>query len=390
MEVSANVSGKKSTCECKPSYHNLSLVDLIHKIVNKNDRAAIEEFHKNRTLFSYNNGPPLLCIHYLNELRDSTVRRENHKLNALEIADIAYDLTLDKFTNLCDDTKSSVSVKNKGDSNMKREGPDCRLYFKAFLKCLDKSFEVTPPTSHLDEEARETRIIRGLVTRHFYFSCLEAERRVNRFWSRYNWKVNGRNICVWLPITLRGTSRREWLEKNIDDPNLPQLGGRQEIQAIINRKLVKERFVRIVDADHIITNEEFETWVGSNESFEISLAQAVAEEKSTNIQQQRRSIRNLGKEKLKQLILCIFNDIGYEDYRDGSIANDYDISKATFSRFAGSKWFEKIGGTEVVTIPDLWKNTAKILAGKPAFMETVVTSGVARRLEEILCLVEPK
>jgi len=51
-------------------------------------------------------------------------------------------------------------------------------------------------------------------------------------------------------------------------------------------------------------------------------------------------------------------------------------------------WFEKTGDNESVTMPDLWQNTAGVLAGNHVFMETVLTSGVAGKLEEVLGLIK--
>jgi len=88
------------------------------------------------------------------------------------------------------------------------------------------------------------------------------------------------------------------------------------------------------------------------------------------------------------LILQIFSDIALGEYEATQIAQHYGISKATLSRFAGSMWFEKTGDNKSVTIPDLWQNTAGILAGNHVFMETVLTSGVAGKLEEVLGLIK--
>ena len=96
----------------------------------------------------------------------------------------------------------------------------------------------------------------------------------------------------------------------------------------------------------------------------------VAEEKAANIQQQRRSIRKLGKTKLKKMILQIFGDIICDDYRDSEIAKDFGLTKATFSRFAGSRW-NQTG----FSIPDLWRNTAQVLIYHPIFRQVVKDTG---------------
>ena len=119
-----------------------------------------------------------------------------------------------------------------------------------------------------------------------------------------------------------------------------------------------------------------------------SLADTVAQEKIENIDELRPGIKKLGKRTIERLVLQIFSRISAGEYEAVRLAEQYGISKATFSRFAGSRWVEKIGDTDVVKIPDLWRNTAKILAGSRVFMETVLTSGFTCKLEEILAYIK--
>jgi len=48
----------------KARYRTLSLVNLIREIADKSDLQALHEFHNNRPVFSYNNGPPVVLIEY--------------------------------------------------------------------------------------------------------------------------------------------------------------------------------------------------------------------------------------------------------------------------------------------------------------------------------------
>ena len=363
----------------KMQYGNLSLVKLVKKIVDKGDRLALEEFHNNRTLFSYKDKPPLLFIDYLNELRDSTARRTWIAPKALELAERAYDITIDKFNNLHVKNKSSQKAKSKSDRNMKRRGPDCRLYFRAFLDQVAQLFKTKPPAGQIEEETRTAAVMQGLVSRHFYLSRLEAERKANPFWSRYYWKVKGRTICVCLPISLGGRERRAWLEKNIDKPNPRRSEERQRIQSIIDSKLPRERFVPLGDALHLPKEEELPLWSDSGKTFGASLAEVIAEEKARNISLQRPSIRHLGKQRLKRLILRIFNDLSSSQYEDGKVARDFALSESTFSRFAGSEWLRTKSA-----IPDLWLNTAEVLSTNPIFKEVAIGTAVWKQVEATL------
>lgn len=355
-------------------YRNLSLVNLVKRIADKGDRHALLEFHNHRTLFKCKGSPPLLFIDYLEKIRESTARRTWIATNSDEVANKAYDLTIDKFNNLPAKRKSSRKTKGKSD-NVERKGPDCRLYFKAFLNQVAQSFKTHPPANEIEEEARAAMIMKGLVSRHFSLSRLEAKRDANPFWSRYNWKVKGHTICVWLPVAIEGRERREWLKKNIDRPNPRQPEERERIQSIIDQKLPRERVVGLSAATDIQGEQQTSTWSNPGKTFETSLAEAVAEEKATNIQKQRESIRALGKKRLKQLILRIFKDLGGGQYEDKKVAGHFALKKATFSRFAGSRWLQ--GNS----IPDLWRNTAEVLSTHPSLKDVAIDTGMWKEVK---------
>jgi hypothetical protein len=221
-------------------------------------------------------------------------------------------------------------------------------------------------------------LLQGLVRRHFYMSLLEAERQADPFWSRYNWTVKGETICIWLPVSLERRKRREWLAKNIDDPDPLRSGERQRIQSIIGRNLVRERFVGF-STDHPSNKNNLMPCPDPGETSEISLADAVAGEKEKNICRLRPAIRALGKRRLKKLVLRIFKEISSGQYEDGKVARDFGLSKATFSRFAGSKWISKES-----SIPDLWQNTAEVLSTNPIFKGMAIGAGVWGQVKSTL------
>ncbi len=363
----------------KSRYRNLPLLKLVTKIVNKSDRRALQEFHTNRTMFHYSGGPPSLFIDYLNALRESIADRLWLAPNAFEVADKAYDLTIDKFNNLPGKNESSPKAEKITKLNMKRKGADCRLYFKAFLKRAAGPFAKESPASQIEKETRAAHIMQGLVKRQFYRSLLEAERNANPFWSRYNWRVNGGTICVWLPVSLAGRKRQKWLEKNIDDPDPEREGESERIQSIIDSNLVRERFVSLSKDTDDSKEEELIPVSNSNETIELSLYEEVAEEKIRTLPKQRRSIRALGERKLKHLILRIFEDLSNDRYEDKRVARDFGLSKATFSRFAGSRWLSVKSG-----IPDLWRNTAEIISKNETFKEAAKSAGVWEQVETAL------
>ncbi len=68
------------------------------------------------------------------------------------------------------------------------------------------------------------------------------------------------------------------------------------------------------------------------------------------------------------------------DYRDCVLARGFGLSKATFSRFAGSRWQIHSDGP----IPDLWANTAEVLAHHTPFIQAAKDAGVWPRVTKVL------
>jgi hypothetical protein len=300
--------------------------------------------------------------------------------NAFEIADKAYDLTMDKFTNMpsafesCGQSRQSVGRKPK------RSGPNCRYYFKAFLHRMEQEFANNPPGSKIEEEMKAAAVLQRFVRRHFLLSLLEAKRSTNEFWSRYNWQIGDNSICVWMPKFLKGKDRRTWLEKNVKDPDPVRPGERERIQRIIGGRFVNMAYIPLQDN---LTQDPSDTIIDElmgRSQFGFSLARFVADEKSADIENQRTSIKNLGKEKLKHLVLRIFEDLDADTFQDQQIARDFGLSKSSFSRFAGSRW----NVAESSTIPDLWLNTAQVLSTQPEFREAAIEAGVWKAVQKTL------
>jgi hypothetical protein len=357
--------------ERKNWYRSLPLIELVRRIVELNDRQALEEFHNNRCLFNYGEKRHLCFMNYLKELKNNVVESKRLRTNSLEVATNAFDLTVDKFINFPTRPHTPEFSNSNNTKKVDTGGPDCRLYFKAFLKFVKKSFTNKPAFSKLEAEARTAKIIQGFVRRHFFFSLHEAMRSANPFWSRYNWKIEKKYICVWLPKRLSGSERRKWLKKNIGDVKPGRTGEKQRIQAIINQKLIKERFVPLDDIEANPSKIDLDFSDFPHTNFKIKLAKAVAEEKARNLDKQRRSIKALGKSKLKKMIKQIFEDISFQEYNDSKVARDYGLTKSTFSRFAGSRWNQKDS-----PIPDLWRNTAHLLANNQEFKKIAVKAGI--------------
>ena len=65
----------------------------------------------------------------------------------------------------------------------------------------------------------------------------------------------------------------------------------------------------------------------------------------------------------------------------GPILETFSLSKAGLSRFASSRWHSKQG--DEVVVPDLWKNTAHLLARHRDFTEMAKQAGVWKKICQV-------
>ena len=351
-------------------YRSLSFMDLVTRVVQNEDRVALEEIHSRQMFYSPKRSR-LRLTEYLDFLRAWAARR-TWRSKPHETADKAYEVTLDKFSNIPNFYTNDQSMPSSCNVHLKRSGPDCRLYLKAFRNFITQEFTNTPPSGQLDEELRVAKALQKFIKRHFLLSLLDAERNGNPFWSRYFWDLNGHKVCLWMPRFIQGHQRRKWLQKNIPDPDLLKPGERERIQNIINHKFTHLAFVPFDENTPNPENNRFKPEEIDTEPFCQALPQMIAEEKTTNIKRQRRAIQKLGEPKLKALILKIFESLDIGNTPDRELAREFGLSKATFSRFAGSHWNKSDGNT----IPDLWQNTAQVLAMNPDFKDVVIAAGI--------------
>jgi len=350
----------------KGNKSTLSLIELIRSITDHSCRQALHEFHSNRTIFYLNGADPMLFVDYLIKLREKSLPPAQRTIQSLELADKAYDITLDKFSRLPASANTSEP----------EQGIDCRFYFQAFLEHAESLLISKHPADGFEQEIIAAHALQNFVRRHYYFSFIEAERQNSRFWTRYNWNICGHTLCIWLPIYISGLNRRKWLERNIDDPDPARPGERQRIQKIVDKKLAKPSLLYIDEKSKVATDNVPPLWDTDYENEDLLLGTVVAREKADNIEKQRRSIQRLGPEKLKQMIKRIFTDISSDNYNVGKIARDYGLSKSTFSRFAGSKWQNN------KKVPDLWQNTAQVLLTHPVFKEVLKISGMLKHIKD--------
>jgi hypothetical protein len=289
----------------------------------------------------------------------------------------AYNRTIDKFNNMPAPTD---------DEQLKPQGPNCRLYFSACFIYTTNLFKVKPPANAIQAEIISSEMLRRMINRQFYLSCLEARRKEYKFARRYHWRLPEGDLYLWLPFEIPRRRCRQWLEANIGEVNPLRHGEKERVQAIIDRLLSKRKIFFLSELYEVEEKlppgpDPLVSMMEDNISVE-GLASTVAEEKTENIEKQRRTIQLLGKEGLKKLIYTIFDALTHEKYVEHRIAASYGLSAATFSRFAGSHWNKNCD--DVNFVPDLWRNVAHTLVGHLRFVMAAKKAGVLKRVREML------
>lgn len=366
------LTSSKILTRARARYRRLPLVELIELIAHHGDLAALRELHEHRTIFHHKRGPGLRLVEYLQRLRESSVAQRLCGHNA-NILDRAYDLTNDKFSRL---PGNPASRGRRQAARGRQRGPDCRYYFRAFLEYVAQNAKTS--RSALEAELFAARRLQTFVYRHFLFSCKDAARQEPGASRTFFWRVNGRGIRVWMPSDMSRVQCKGWLKANVEAPDFRRPGERKRVQGIIDQRLGRPAVLRFSQAlgekAGRMSKCQSIPWSVQHEMSTGGLAAAVAREKAQAIHRQRPAIRRLGPDQLARMIRCIFEELAAGTYKDSEVAHEFGLSKPTFSRFAGSRWSRR--DTSATVIPDLWRNTAQVLAGNAVFTESAKAAGI--------------
>lgn len=385
-----NVQNKYKEADILRELKKVSTIQLVRNIVETSDSIALKVLLETRKLFRRNNTPPLLLPEYLLLLRNGIAHPDKFDKDIGELADCAYDLTLAKYSNLPNQAEKTQKLCRY---YLRFTAVDCRNYYRAFLNCLQHPLDNADIKTNYQEEFHAGRLLQNLVFKNFLRSKMEC-RRYQPFKIRYTWNVSGIKLHLWYPSSLKASEFRTWLEKHSDpiDPNNPN--EQERIQSLIYENFDRNFEVSLDDPDQSIQLPEGNSTSAiehqEGHQFTNDLAKAVANRKSENIHRLRPGIRKLGKKVVKQIISQIFEALAEGEYNLSDFARRYGLSKATLSRFAGSRWSEKLEDAEKTEIPDLWRNTVKILSENQAFMETVLTTGFASEIKTVLDMIGPE
>ena len=362
--------GLKSRIDCG----KLTLLQLIERIADSGDPGALEELHGERKIFYDQQKNTIHLAEYLAVLMNSRLAKFCCGGDSQIIED-AYNMTLDKFFNI---PARQASIQQQGP-----QGPNCRYYFNAFVKCAKKKLKENPPANAIEADIISAEILRRLITWHFFLSCKEAKRRAQKLRRRYMYEKDGRKIYLWLSWELGGHCR-QWLQTNIPDIDPHRPGEQQRVQAIIDKLLRETKIYYLSELNNVdekLPPSPYSVPSSIRDQITVKgLAEAVATEKAENINQQRRTIRQLGKAKLKQLIRTVFTQIGNDRYIEKDVACRFGLSLSTLSRFAGSHFHFTLDNDTVTQVPALWRNTAGVLSSHPDFVIAAEKAGVWKQV----------
>ena len=356
-----------SPAKCFRKYGDAPLSHLIEQIAGAADRQALCELQNHRTPCRLGGGPPLTVLGFIIAVFEmSWVYRLCGKDQM--VVERARDLTTDKFSRL----------KNKGHDG----GIDCQTCYFSVLQDI-RAWNTAHPRAHaLDQETAAACILRRNIQCHVRFSCKEVRRSCNPLRSRFAWRFPGGTIYVWIPTSLEGKHRRPWLEENIPNPNPSRPGERRRVQSIIDDRLGVPRIVGLSSDPSLDSarrgDDPSEMFRLEDDSQAVELGEVVAEEKVSRIQDLRLSIKALGPSRLKELILHIFRQLQTDDYNQSELAALHEIEEPSLSRFAGKNW------NDFSTVPDLWVNTAQVLASDERYVEAAIEAGVWNNVRTVL------
>ncbi|GMW03601.1 MAG: hypothetical protein AMXMBFR84_47350 [Candidatus Hydrogenedentota bacterium] len=351
-----------------------------------NDR-AINELLDHRTPFVWKGSEVFIGLYHLvaNGIERCASLSPRHRT---EILDAARDLTLDKFTNLPPEALPEKFRKSApvGTEDLQGEEEaihwpktDRRKYYKALANAVLADQEVNRAQNSLERESAVCAVFQRFVLRHIGLSLQEATRKSrNPFESRYAWNIPGKGtITVYLPKYLSGPQRPAWLRENVEDPCPGRRGERERVQSIIDERLAIPCFVSDPEIELGCTASAMPNPrdLAARSGYP-DLARYFAEEKATCIDALKPSIRKCGADGVRSLVMARMQGLATDQKNDAALAREAGVSKAAYSRFAGSKWNS--------AMPDLWRNVAREISRDPILREMAERAGVYRAAVEAL------
>ena len=345
-------------------YAETPLPELVDLVLAGNQQAHAELVAHRRCCRV--GGEPVALYECIHRVR---AEAEQRGLDEAWVLERAADLTVDKFQNRPRDESDN--------------GPDCRYYLKAYRRHLTQKLNDASGLTALRREQIAEQLLEKLVRRHFTLSLREVRRRGQPRMRAFTWHVGNGELQLHIPARLDDQHARRWLWQRFGEAVDPaQPGEAARLQRRIDAELRPAQTSRVDPvsaADAASVDPQTLPFDIEAQLSAAGLGATVAKEKSHQIDKQRPAIRALGRANLEQLIRQIFQQLADENYRPAELASRYGLSKATLSRFAGMRWLNQANPQ----VPELWRNTARILAHDARFREATEAVGLWDRVASV-------
>ena len=365
-------------------YTHLPLSELCGLIADS-DMLAMQEFMEHRRPFEIATGERVGFVPYVKLLRKQ--RLETYLRDSL--VECAFDLLTDHFTNIPTEEDHDGRQENRQDLGGGHQGEDCavdnededqplridcRHYYRGYVSQVASDFRKVPPVGEVERELREAEHLRRFVLHQLKYCFKEAPRMTNPLLNRYEWKMGQKkSLWLWFPKSFGGSRRKKWLEEHVGHPDLSNPWEKERVQDLIDQSLGPQV---LVPADGSIANR----LAGDLPAPDSTVRKAelkkmrclIADEKAARVNDQRRAIRNLGKKKLRELVLAVLENWDTEEISGKDLARQFGLSPPTLSRFAGKN--RKKGP------PDLVVNIACIMKADANFMKAAREAGFLDRV----------
>ena len=343
------------------NYCHYNIPELAMCIVENSDTRAIDEL--SARVICIKNGNELNLPRYLESLKES---KRPGLYESVMIKEKAYDMAIARFYNIPENSNG---------------GPDCRCYYRAFLNYL---MPIISGKDFVQQDVIAANKLKCLVKKHFEWSLRDAKRRESGFSRAYQWNTQKRSLRLQMPTCVNGHQCLEWLKNNIGEPDFERLYEKERIQQIIDDTLFTPSNISLCSAsfrDFKAQSSTPLTQLIEDEMTAKPLSECIANEKSDNLNILRASIARIGKKKVKELVIAIFDAINTDTYKPSLLGAEFGISPAAMTRFASLKWS---GNGDEKQLPDLWKNVARYTVNHSDYSKLLYETGLHDKLSSLV------
>jgi hypothetical protein len=352
--------GSDSIQPKSPPYQAMDMIELMSKIFD-GDQTALSEL-MSRPLLIFR-GKRVMLLQWVSS---QVERPKSDRYGSDVVLELAGDLLIDRFSRM----------------PQERDGKtDCRNYYRGYLDALPDEWLKPGGRRSLTQLDEAMQRFQGYVQRHWQFCLKEARRREQKWLVAYDyWTEIGSRVHLYVPACIPAPNRDRWLEQ-LAGPI--EAADKDRVQAKIDAWVEHDLRERERGLRSEIASDPFgtgmSTFVIEHGWSHNGLVRTVASEKASAPGRLRRSIAELGPERIKQLVLRIFGDVLAGTYHPSAVAKDFALHKSVMTRFAAARWQPGDAGP----VPDLWSNTAQVLASRPRFRAALEEAGLDRLVQRL-------